>query len=36
MTLTLLQKASLLESAVVQQYLGLGNDGDADEEVDFT
>jgi len=30
------QKASLLESAVVQQYLGLRNDGDADEEVDFT
>ncbi|KAG9198145.1 hypothetical protein G6514_010471 [Epicoccum nigrum] len=30
------QKASLLESAFVQQYLGLGNDGDSDEEVDFT
>ncbi|KAF3009757.1 hypothetical protein E8E13_009537 [Curvularia kusanoi] len=30
------QKASLLESTVVQQYLGLGGDDDGNEEVDFT
>ncbi|KAF1359787.1 SET domain-containing protein [Lizonia empirigonia] len=30
------QKSKLLESAIVQQYLGLGGEGDEDEEVDFT
>ncbi|KAF2628360.1 SET domain-containing protein [Macroventuria anomochaeta] len=30
------QKSRLLESAVVQQYLGIGGDGEGEEEVDFT
>ncbi|KZM22075.1 hypothetical protein ST47_g6769 [Ascochyta rabiei] len=30
------QKSKLLESAVVQQYLGLGAEGEEDEDVDFT
>ncbi|KAJ8111769.1 hypothetical protein OPT61_g5712 [Boeremia exigua] len=30
------QKSRLLESAVVQQYLGLDGDGEGDEEIDFT
>ncbi|KAF9692861.1 hypothetical protein EKO04_009263 [Ascochyta lentis] len=31
-----IQKSRLLESATVQQYLGLGAEGEEDEEVDFT